>query len=284
MADSVRVLNDGSTSFVKPLEEEMSIHTFLHKLTNTDVTEIVYLQSQDGNIYRSTASSSSESNDPMKPQLAALQPYIQRDISWMLDAVGSTAEAVNLWIGSSRSSTSLHHDPYENIYHVLSGSKTFTLISPIEGFWLDQQFHQPSTLQRTSDNNDLKPILDPPPAHKVPWVQSAQFPPTISPLIITVTEGETLFLPSGWWHRVDQQEGSEGLAVAVNYWYTAEIYPDRYAFERFTRRIARESGRDGVIPNPEDLEEDESGHLDDSDGVWDSGVSGEEWDPEDWGR
>ena len=28
---------------------------------------------------------------------------------------------------------------YDNIYHVLSGSKTFTLISPIEGLWLDRE-------------------------------------------------------------------------------------------------------------------------------------------------
>jgi jumonji domain-containing protein 7 len=57
---------------------------------------------------------------------------------------------VNLWIGSSRSVTSFHHDPYvpllvtiadirfENIYHVLSGSKTFSLVSPIEGLFFDR--------------------------------------------------------------------------------------------------------------------------------------------------
>lgn len=66
--------------------------------------------------------------------------------------MGNGAEAVNLWMGSSRSVTSFHHDPYvclikvttannrfENIYHVLSGSKTFSLVSPIEGLFFDRR-------------------------------------------------------------------------------------------------------------------------------------------------
>jgi len=34
---------------------------------------------------------------------------------------------------------SLSVDPYDNLYQVLSGSKTFTLLSPIEGFLLDRE-------------------------------------------------------------------------------------------------------------------------------------------------
>lgn len=29
---------------------------------------------------------------------------------------------------------------YDNIYHVLSGSKTFTLVSPTEGLWLEREY------------------------------------------------------------------------------------------------------------------------------------------------
>lgn len=82
---------------------------------------------------------------------------------------GKEPDAVNLWIGTSKSTTTLHKgnvsrlvsfnlpffgqrrvvadetgrvrplDPYDNLYQVLSGSKTFTLLSPIEGFLLDRE-------------------------------------------------------------------------------------------------------------------------------------------------
>ena len=31
-------------------------------------------------------------------------------------------------------------------------------------------------------------------------------------------------------------------------WYPAEIHPERYAYERLARRVARAEGRNGVIP------------------------------------
>lgn len=41
-------------------------------------------------------------------------------------------------------------------------------------------------------------------------------PDVVRPIIITVQEGETLYLPADWWHKVEQSEGSGGLAVAIN--------------------------------------------------------------------
>ena len=45
-------------------------------------TEIVYLQSQDGNIYRSPPRPDSQ------PQLAKLQEYIEPEVRWMEEALG----------------------------------------------------------------------------------------------------------------------------------------------------------------------------------------------------
>ena len=39
------------------------------------------------------------------------------------EALGSLPEAANLWIGSDASVTSFHHDHYENMYAVVSGTK-----------------------------------------------------------------------------------------------------------------------------------------------------------------
>lgn len=131
LADSVRVLPDGSSTFVKPLDERMTMSAFLARLGNSQEKEALYLQSQDGNIFRSEAE--------REPELAPFQAVVARDIAWMAEATGHSAEAVNLWVGTSLSTTSFHHDPYENIYTVLSGSKTFTLVSPIDGLRLDRE-------------------------------------------------------------------------------------------------------------------------------------------------
>lgn len=45
---------------------------------------------------------------------------------------GAPPDAVNLWIGDGRSTTSMHKDPYENLYHVLHGAKSFVLVPPCD--------------------------------------------------------------------------------------------------------------------------------------------------------
>lgn len=78
-----------------------------------------------------------------------------------------------------------------------------------------ERFHPPSTLVRGEDGK-LVPQLDPEPAPPVPWVQRLEVPGSVRPIIVTVAEGETLYLPADWWHKVEQSEGKGGLAVAVN--------------------------------------------------------------------
>ncbi|ORX37288.1 cupin-like domain-domain-containing protein [Kockovaella imperatae] len=249
LADSVRRPAEGRSTFVKPLEARMTMVDFLSQIEEEASGDVLYLQSQDGNIYRSTDGPSQS-----KPELAPYQRYIQSNIPWMDEAIGHPAEAVNLWIGTSRSTTSFHHDPYENIYHILSGSKTFTLISPIEGLWLRQTFHPSSTLNRDSSGR-LTPRLDEPPS-SVPWVESLEVPKGVQSIRINLQKGDTLYLPAEWWHRVDQEEGPGGIAVAVNYWYPAAVHSERFAYERLARRLAFESGMP-VIP-PADLDDESS--------------------------
>ena len=118
---------------------------------------------------------------------------------------------------------------FENIYHVLSGSKTFSLVSPIEGLFFDrtcsssprgrradklERFYPQYTLNRSSSG--ITPIRDAGPTYEVPWVESLHPPHGAKAVEVEVKAGETLFLPSGWWHRVSQSPGEGGLAVAVN--------------------------------------------------------------------
>lgn len=42
-------------------------------------------------------------------------------------------------MGDQRATTSLHKDPYENLYAVIAGTKIFTLIPPTEAFCLEEK-------------------------------------------------------------------------------------------------------------------------------------------------
>lgn len=80
----MRTLADGTTSFVKPLDETMTMTAFLARLTGQDESrdEALYLQSQDGNIYRSDPGARGS------PELATFQSVVARDVSWMKEASG----------------------------------------------------------------------------------------------------------------------------------------------------------------------------------------------------
>ena len=47
-------------------------------------------------------------------------------------SAGCAPDAVNFWMGDERAVTSMHKDHYENIYCVVRGEKTFTLIPPTD--------------------------------------------------------------------------------------------------------------------------------------------------------
>ena len=71
-------------------------------------------------------------NDNLRGEYLSLYKDVEKDIAWARIALGQKAEAVNLWLGNSRSVTALHRDNYENIYCQMIGSKHFILIPPVE--------------------------------------------------------------------------------------------------------------------------------------------------------
>lgn len=82
-----------------------------------------YMQSQNGNLH--PGSDFEILLDDVGPG-----PRFARDV------LGGEAESTNVWIGDARSVTTLHKDPYENIYTVCRGSKTFVLLPPHEYYCL----------------------------------------------------------------------------------------------------------------------------------------------------
>ena len=76
---------------------------------------------------------------------------------------------------------------------------------------------------------DATPELYLLPSHETPPVRWSSvsdpdfpdaLPPEAHPIHITLTAGDTLYLPVGWWHFVRQ---SGDVTIALNWWYDAEL-------------------------------------------------------------
>ena len=63
---------------------------------------------------------------------------------------GKVPDAVNFWMGDERAVTSMHKDHYENLYCVVDGAKTFTLIPPSDQPFIPYQLYQTATYKETS--------------------------------------------------------------------------------------------------------------------------------------
>lgn len=64
-------------------------------------------------------------------------------------------------MGDSRAITSMHKDPYENIYCVISGFKDFILIPPTDVHLVPRQSYQSAIYESDDDGvMHIKPLLD----------------------------------------------------------------------------------------------------------------------------
>ncbi|KZT51487.1 Clavaminate synthase-like protein [Calocera cornea HHB12733] len=238
-ADALKVHSDGRTYFVEPLTEQEDIGTFLasfQERASEEDREVRYLQSQNGNIYNASIE---------ETELRLLQDHIPVDVPIVLDSLGTAPDAVNLWIGDRRSVTSLHSDPYENVYYVVRGTKYFTLFPPTETFLFDERLYPHATYARSPTGalqlHPSHPVRHPP----VRWLSfdPARPPSGTQPIHLTLRAGETLYLPAGWNHYVSQAGagagGGEGVCVAVNWWYDVQMRGMQWVWLALLRRGTR---------------------------------------------
>jgi len=197
----------------------MTMSEFLTKLKSADDaqgSEVLYLQSQDGNLFSSSRDLPSEFHGILSD--------VPEHLPFCTEAVGSMPDAVNLWIGSGKSITSIHSDPYENVYSVIRGSKSFTVFPPTEGWCMEERVYPHATYRRTGHSSSLKLVPSGTSTPPVRWssildpTDTSSLRPDAHPITITVCAGESLYLPAGWWHYVRQSE----ITIAVNYWYDME--------------------------------------------------------------
>ncbi|KAI0772103.1 Clavaminate synthase-like protein [Trametes elegans] len=256
-ADAVTRGPGNKLYFAEPHTEKMTMGPFLETLSSDKPesepaknSEVHYLQSQNGNLFTSRYYDLTGGEDIS--EFEPLREYIPSEFPWCSDALDKSPDAVNLWIGDEKSVTSVHSDPYENIYTVIRGSKTFTLLPPTEGWCLRERRYPHATYVRSPTTAQLELVPSPASTPLVRWSSVADpaapgaLPPAAHPITVTVRAGETLYLPAGWWHFVRQR----GFTVAVNYWYDTEARGMAWVWLNFLR---------GAEDPPLGNEEDEAG-------------------------
>lgn len=252
--------------FVLPFERQMHMADFLKHLVHQQPSsqqqvpslmeaggnskaqaepETMYLQQQNGNF---------------TSHFPELLDDVDAELHWASQAFGASPDAVNLWIGDDHSVTSFHKDHYENIYAVVTGEKTFTLLPPCDAYRMHLAHYPTATCCDTPQGLQVIPSPD---SEQVLWSPiedlashdcseeyKQQYPAYFNPLLpkpfrVTVRAGEILYLPSLWWHQVEQTAGTDNMVIAVNYWYDMQ-FDCKYAYfqlvESLTRSIPLENG------------------------------------------
>ncbi|CAK8681004.1 unnamed protein product [Clavelina lepadiformis] len=196
--------------FVLPEERLMTLNEFFEKTENNECeNEVFYIQKQNSNLTE---------------EFQDLMVDVEKDIPWANEAFNKKPDAVNFWMGQSRAISSLHKDPYENLYCVIQGEKTFTLYPPCDRPFLPYKTYPIGRYKYSDGQWTIKSM----PGESVPWIAVDPLNPDFKnypqfenarPLICRVRAGEMLYLPSLWFHHVQQTD----LTIAVNYWYDMEF-------------------------------------------------------------
>jgi peptidyl-lysine (3S)-dioxygenase / protease len=142
-------------------------------------------------------------NDNLRGEYASLAEDIEKDISWARIALQEVPEAINLWLGNSRSVTALHQDNYENIYCQIIGKKHFVLLPPLSCPCVGEQHLEPASYVR---QNGLLSILEeegstvrfPTWDPDRPNVRPTRYSHLAKPIRVTLEPGDILYLPALW--------------------------------------------------------------------------------------
>ncbi|KAE9372355.1 Clavaminate synthase-like protein [Stipitochalara longipes BDJ] len=230
-ADSPTRNKEGELVFVKPWEEQQRFSEFIDFISSQEksghnaVSEVRYAQTQ---------------NDNLRNEYATLFSHVEKDIPWARIALQEEPEAINLWIGNSRSVTALHKDNYENIYVQIRGEKHFTLLPPLAYACVAERELTPASYVQKEDGSlEIQeeegdkvpfPTWDPDGSgHETRYSKYAQ------PMKVTLRKGDLLYLPALWYHKVSQSTNEEGICCAVNYWYNMEWSGSFYPLCNFAR-------------------------------------------------
>ena len=211
--------------FVMPHEEEMTFKNFIDVIENPSKYDgIYYIQRQNSNLSEEMG----ELLDDVK------------ELNWAREAFGKSPDAVNFWMGDSRAVTSTHKDPYENIYCVIKGYKDIILFPPTDYPWLPYQNVKQAIFTKENQNFIVKELKDQP---KIPWIAVDPLDPNLEkfpgyknahPMKLRLNAGDVLYLPSLWFHHLQQSHG----CIAVNFWYDME-FDAKFSYFNFLQDVSK---------------------------------------------
>jgi peptidyl-lysine (3S)-dioxygenase / protease len=248
-ADSVIQLDKKNNMlFVKPYEQDLPFTKVLQTIQNQE------LHPQENDVATHYAQTQ---NDNLRNEYTTLFADVPKSIPFARIALEKEPDAVNFWLGNSHSTTALHKDNYENIYVQILGQKHFVLLPPVEASCVAEKTLLAATyclkdgVDRSRAQNaevrqeDLVARIDHPEEY-VPfatWDPDAPEGPTTSfsiesrPIRVTLDEGDMLYLPALWYHKVSQSCSEEGLCCAVNYWYDLDFSGGFWPMSNFVRSV-----------------------------------------------
>ncbi|EME47551.1 hypothetical protein DOTSEDRAFT_69487 [Dothistroma septosporum NZE10] len=191
-------------------------------------------------------------NDSLRLEYPELFQDVPSGIPFASEALNQEPDAINFWLGNDRSTTSLHKDNYENIYAQIRGEKHFVLLPPVEIPCVNEtplqfaRYHPCSEdehkLEPRADTDTEQvpiPLWDP----DEPTIRSTAYSEHSRPLRVTLSEGDIMYLPAMWYHKVKQGNGPEGFSCSVNYWYDMEFGGSFWTSKAFVRDVYNAQAR-----------------------------------------
>ena len=239
--------------FVKPYVQPMVANDLI-EILKQQTNIAYYMQSQDGNVTK---------------EFRPLIGDIPLDLPFAQKLLGD-ADAVNLWIGNSQTTSRLHNDNYENLFVQITGAKVIYLIPPGDAYALDEKFLVSATYVKDSSQfrieiDSSQTVL---PADITPQALNAALEqidhlgpkvlfPTVDPsdpithnhifkqhakvYRVQVEAGDVLYIPALWYHQVEISD-KEPISISVNYWYPADPASPIWSksdYVRFTSAVLR---------------------------------------------
>lgn len=157
----------------------------------------------------------------VRTEIAATIPALLDDFETPSCCRGALALERFFWVTPAGLRTGLHWDSPENLFVQIIGSRRFHFIPP----------------SRTASVYPYPFLSATPQFSRVDYAAPdlARFPryAEAKPLTCTVGPGESLFLPSGWWHAAESDE----LTIAVNFWWLRPAILPRAALFAAAKRL-----------------------------------------------
>ncbi|KAL3761054.1 hypothetical protein ACHAWU_005191 [Discostella pseudostelligera] len=137
-------------------------------------------------------------------------------------------QSVNLWHAPQTCCTNVHYDDHDNLLIVTEGTKTVELCPPgcirASGIYSEHANH-PALLRKLvrrvhchrDDGNNRRDEDEESTQSEIEVTRNLKKKRTH---IISISAGEALYIPSGWWHRVESTPSSSNVGcTAINVWF-----------------------------------------------------------------